>query len=128
SRAAFYRAYDLTRQRNFYAAWEQAGAFGDLVSYTTTPLEKEVINLRAYLILVRHGEHSLEKAIGLLTQIGRSPAARQNLELIQKRKRATLNERGPLENPYLALGVDHGAARVEWRRAWLTARSAKHAD
>jgi hypothetical protein len=63
-----------------------------------------------------------------LRQIDRSPVAKQNLDLIQKRKRATLNERGPLENPYLTLGVDHGSPTIEWRRAWLAARSAKHAD
>jgi hypothetical protein len=128
SKAAFYRAYDLTRQRNFDAAWEQAETFGDLASYTTTPLQKEVINLRAYLIMLRYGEHSLEEAIELLTPIGRSPAVKQNLKFIRQRKLVTRNERGPLENPYLALGVDHGAARAAWRRAWLAARSAKHAD
>lgn len=69
SRVAFYRAYDLTRERKFDAAWEQAEAFGNLTSYTTTPLEKEVINLRAYLILVRHGDSSLEKAIGVLGRL-----------------------------------------------------------
>lgn len=127
-RLAFYRAYHLTRKHNFEAAWEQAQEFGSLASRTTTPLEKEVINLRAYLMLIRDGDTSLQRAIKALRQIDRSPIAKQNLDLLRKRKIATLNERGPIQNPYLALGVDHGARTSEWRRAWLTARSPKHQD
>lgn len=128
SRVAFFRAYDLTRERRFDAAWEQAEAFENPVSHTTTPLEKEVVNLRAYLILVRKGDTCLETAIRFLERISRSPIASQNLEFLKKRKLATLNERGPLENPYLAFKVDHGASKIEWRRAWMAARSDKNAD
>lgn len=128
SQIAYYRAYDLTRERKFDVAWRQAEEFGELAVYTTTPIEKEIINLRAYLLLAMHGDASLELAIRTLRQIDRSPIARKNLALVLDREGCTLNERGPIENPYLALGANHGASRTEWHRAWLRLRSAKRHD
>ena len=50
--AAFRRAYDLTLNGSFGTAWSQIAAFA-AQSKPATRLQKEVENLRAYLMLVR---------------------------------------------------------------------------
>jgi hypothetical protein len=124
---AFRHAYDLTRHHEIEAAWEQISRFEE-PPHTTTPLQKEIVNLRAYLILAKQGDKGLGEAMSLLKKIDRSPIARQNWEFLRKRKNSTLNERGRLENPYLALEVEHGSPTGEWRRAWMELRSMKNID
>jgi hypothetical protein len=122
-RAAFWQAHDLTLARSFEPAWVQIMAFGKPPEMAT-PIQKEVLNLRVYLMMIRSGDKSLNAAIELLTKIKRAPVAAKNLQWVQERKRLTVNDRGPAENPYLVLGVAHGASPDECRRAWMTRRSA----
>jgi hypothetical protein len=124
---AFRRAYDLTRERSFDAAREQINAFGEPPK-VATPFQKEVINLRAYLTMIRSADKGLDEAIALLKGIRRSPQAGKNLAWLRKRKTVMVNEREPAENPYLVLKVAHGAPATGWRRSWMAIRSASKAD
>jgi hypothetical protein len=125
--AAFRRAYDLTLERNFEAAEDQIEAFGELPE-VASPLEKEVINLRAYLTLVYSDKIALDEATAILRRVRRSPAVQENLKWLERQRRATTNDRAPVENPYLFLGVDHGAPTREWKEAWRAIRSADKDD
>jgi hypothetical protein len=124
---AFRRAYDLTLEWSFDAAREQIIAFGEPPK-VATPFQKEVINLRAYLTMIRSADKGLDGAMALLKGICRSPQAGKNLAWLRKRKAVMVNEREPAENPYLVLKVAHGAPTTEWRRSWMAIRSASKDD
>lgn len=124
---AFLHAYELTLHRNLNTAWAQLKLFKTPYRMMT-PIEKEVVNLRAYLMLLKAGDDKIGDAIALLDTIRRSPMAKKNWDLLRARRTKTRNERSPIENPYLALGVDHGASRDRWRSAWMAIRSAKRND
>jgi hypothetical protein len=120
--AAFRRAYDLTRSRSYDAAWEQVSSF-EALPRPATRLQKEVENLRAYLILVRDEDSEpIRQAMEILRGIRDYKADSANYELVRRQSKRTRNERGSFENPYLVLGVEHGAQTAVWRRAWRRAR------
>jgi hypothetical protein len=120
--AAFRRAYDLTLSRSYGAAWEQVSSF-EALPRPATRLQKEVENLRAYLILVRDEDSEpIRQAMEILHGIRDYKADSANYELVRRQSKRTRNERGTFENPYLVLGVEHGAQAAVWRRAWRRAR------
>ncbi len=121
--AAFRRAYDLTLTCSYDAAWEQVSSFA-VLPRPATRLQKEVENLRAYLTLVR-GEDSdaMRQAMEILRGIRDYKAASANYEMVRRGSKQTINERGSFENPYLVLGVEHGAQTAVWKRAWRRARA-----
>jgi hypothetical protein len=121
--AAFRRAYDLTRSRSYDAAWEQVSAFA-VLPRPTTRLQKEVENLRAYLTLVGHeGSEPMRQALEILRGIRDYKAGSANYEMVLRQSKQTINKRSSFENPYLVLGVEHGAQTAAWRRAWRRARA-----
>lgn len=126
--AAFRRAYDLTLTHSYDAAWEQVSAFA-VLSRPMTRLQKEVENLRAYLVLVRDGDNDpMRQAMEILRNIRDYKASSANYEMVRRRSKQTINKRGSLENPYLVLGVEHGAQTAVWKRAWRRARAASGDD
>lgn len=124
---AFRYAYSLTRAERINAAWEQIQQF-DVPPLPTAPVDMEVLNLHAYLMLIRSGYRELDQAICLLERISQSPVAEDNLSLLRKRKQTVPGERPPIGNPYLALKVDHGAPREEWWKAYASIRTSRDAS
>ena len=126
---AFRRAVNLVKGARLDDAWEQIQKFS-APSETRSPIEMEVVNLRAYLLLVRSPEREedreLDGAIELLDAISHSPVAERNLQLLRKRKATLARERPRIDNPYLALGVDHRDSR--WKIAFLSVQTSKVAD
>jgi hypothetical protein len=126
---AFRRAINLVKAASVDDAWEQVQKFG-APSETTSPVEMEVVNLRAYLLLVRSSEREedreLDEAIELLDAISHSPVTERNLQLLRKRKVTLARERPRIDNPYLALGVDH--RDPGWKREYRSVRTSKVAD
>jgi hypothetical protein len=121
--AAFRRAYDLTLARCYDLAWAQVCAFPAL-SRPATRLQKEVENLRAYLTVVRAQDgESLRQAMGILRGIRGHRTASGNYQMIRHQFSLTINERGPFENPYLVLGVEHGTPTDTWKQVWRRARA-----
>lgn len=124
---AFLHAYELILQHDPKTACAQLNLFG-AASHLMTPIEKEVVNLYSYLMLLTSGDERIGDAIALLNRIRRSPTARKNWELLKSRSNTTRNQRDSVENPYLALGVRHGAPKETWRSAWMAIRSARRDD
>ena len=121
--AAFRLAYDLTLSCSYDAAWEQVSAFA-VLPRPATRLQKEVENLRAYLALVRsEGSEPMRQALEILRGIRNYKAGSANYEMARRQSKQTINERGSFENPYLVLGVEHGAQTAVWKRAWRRARA-----
>ena len=126
--AAFRRAYDLTLNRSFGMAWSQIATF-TAQSRPATRLQKEIENLRAYLTLVRSpSAAAMQQATTVLGGIRGYTVAKCNLELVRRQSQLTTNDRRPWENPYLVLGVDHGASPEVWKQAWRRTRTEKAHD
>lgn len=126
---AFRRAISLVKAGRLDDAWEQVQKFG-VPSQTTSPVEAEVVNLRAYLLLVTSTEkqesRELDEAIALLDAISQSPVAERNLRLLRKREVTLPRDRSRIENPYLVLGVDHQDRG--WKNAWRSVQTSNVAD
>lgn len=126
---AFRRAINLVKAARLDDAWEQVQKFG-APSEAMSPLEMEVVNLRAYLLLVmpadREGDRELNEAIALLEAISQSMVAERNLRLLRERGVTLPRERPRIENPYLVLGVDH--RDPGWKNEWRSIQTSKAAD
>ena len=48
--------------------------------------------------------------------------------MVRRQSQLTTNDRRPWENPYLILGVDHGAPPEVWKQAWRRTRAEKAHD
>ncbi|XKK40038.1 hypothetical protein HFP72_04435 [Nocardiopsis sp. ARC36] len=64
--------------------------------------------------------HAALRTLGRLSK--RSPITEANLAWVRTQLRTDRNHRGPLFNPYLELGVSHGAPQEKWREAWRRLR------
>lgn len=65
----------------------------------------------------------MRQAIEILRNIRGCKAGSANYEMVRRRSKQTINKRGSLENPYLVLGVEHGAQTAVWKRAWRRGRA-----
>jgi hypothetical protein len=126
--AAFYRAYLLIRSGKFDQAWSQMKV-QPVSPKPLTHLHKEIENLRAYSAIVRTQDCvAAKEARSRLNSIQGSQSARVNLVLVRDQLALTVNARETLQNPYLVLGVDHGASHDEWTHAWRRLRAANRED
>lgn len=121
--AGLRRAYDMTVDGKLDEARAQVLAFGR-PSAVLTPVQREIFNLKAYILSVGPPGEGFDEAINLLGRISKSPVAAANLELL-RRRRDTGD--GVARNPYFTLGVRHGAPAAEWRKAWRVIRT-RHKD
>ena len=124
---AIRRAYDLVIEGRVDEAGEQAAAF-DRAPKRGRPLPPsihsmlpEALNIAAYAALARE---DLPDAEGLMERAAAmSDEAAGNLRLIRTWRATSKNNRDPLTNPYLELGLPHGSADWEIRYRELVRES-----
>lgn len=89
-------------------------------------VREEAVGMEVYLDLrfAENGDsEALRKALNqLLALENRSPGTDANISWLRGRLATDRNRRGPLFNPYLELGVAHGAPQRQWREAWRRLR------
>lgn len=89
-------------------------------------VREEAVAMEVYLDL-RFSESGDPRALRvalerLLAVDGPSAATHANIAWVRSQLALDRNSRGPLFNPYLELGVPHGAPEQEWREAWRKLR------
>lgn len=85
-------------------------------------VREEAVGMKVYLDL-RFSENGDPQALhvaleSLLALENRSAATDANISWLRSRIRTDRNSRNPIFNPYLELGVPHGAPQQVWREAW----------
>lgn len=89
-------------------------------------VREEAVAMEVYLDLrfAENGDSAaLRKALDrLLALENRSLGTDANISWLRDRLATDRNRRGPLFNPYLELGVAHGAPQREWRETWRRLR------
>ncbi|MFF7166527.1 hypothetical protein ACFZBP_35005 [Streptomyces sp. NPDC008086] len=125
---ALNRAYDLVKTGDLEAAAEQARSLTrDSVSSRKVPadLVQEALALAAYVAVAQSERHespagrdrlldSAEEYAGKAAAQGGAVAER-NLRLFRAWRGTKRNDRGPFNNPFLDIGLDHGADGWEER-------------
>lgn len=109
---ALRQAYDLLCMNELGRASSQ---IDKLVSFESAApaYRDEILNFHAYTLLLRE---QLDAAAVVLDEIrGSHESARSNLRLIQERRAVAINDRATASNPYLDLGLPHGAPSWETR-------------
>ncbi|MGW5000219.1 hypothetical protein ACWEP8_21370 [Streptomyces hydrogenans] len=112
---ALNRAYDLAKSGDMEAAARQARSLtrkskggrsvpADLVS--------EAYGIAAYAAAVAGDLEGAEEYADRAAE-GNGDIAERNLALVRAWRATTKNNRGPVTNPFLELGLDHGASRWE---------------
>ncbi|NYE46026.1 hypothetical protein HDA32_001146 [Spinactinospora alkalitolerans] len=89
-------------------------------------VREEAVNMQVYLrfrFSAPTDSGVLSWGESRLRNLGRgNPTLAANLRWIAERKAASVNDREPVPNPYLELGVHHGAPAAEWQSAWRALR------
>ncbi|MFG2920917.1 hypothetical protein ACGFYA_05295 [Streptomyces sp. NPDC048305] len=125
---ALNRAYDLVKTGDLEAAAEQARSLTrDSVGSRKVPadLVQEALALAAYVAVAQSERHespsgrdrlldSAEEYAGRAAEQGGAVAER-NLRLFRAWRGTKWNDRGPFNNPFLDIGLDHGADGWEER-------------
>jgi hypothetical protein len=109
---ALRQAYDLLCLNDLARALSQ---IDKLMSFETADpaYRAEVLNFHAYTLLLRE---ELDAATAALKGIsGSREAAESNLRMIEQRRTVPRNDRPAASNPYLDLGLPHGAPNWETR-------------
>ncbi|MEU9322828.1 hypothetical protein AB0D91_03305 [Streptomyces canus] len=109
---ALRQAYDLLCLNDFARASSQ---IDKLVSFETAEpaYRAEALNFHAYTLLLRE---ELDAAAVALTEIsGSRELAESNLRMVEQRRALPRNDRPAASNPYLDLGLPHGAPSWETR-------------
>nr|WP_218909778.1 hypothetical protein [Nocardiopsis sinuspersici] len=92
----------------------------------TTWVREEAVATEVYLDLrfADPGDSQpLHEALRRLSALASDhPVIRGNIAWVRRRLETDRNNRGPLFNPYLELGVPHGASNEEWKEAWRSLR------
>ncbi len=65
----------------------------------------------------------MRQALEILRGIRNLKAGSANYEMVRRPSKQTTNKRSSFENPYLMLGVEHGAHTAAWKTAWRRARA-----
>lgn len=78
----------------------------------------EALNFRAYLLLLEEKLDDAAKVLGQIREL--HPIATANLALIERRSKVRRNDRGPASNPFLDLGLPHGAPN--WKMCYRDQR------
>jgi hypothetical protein len=93
---------------------------------TATWVREEAVATEVYLNLrfADPGDSQpLHDALRRLSALGSNhPVIRDNIAWVRRHLETDRNNRGPLFNPYLELGVPHGAPAEEWKEAWRSLR------
>ncbi|MEV8065880.1 hypothetical protein AB0P32_07000 [Streptomyces sp. NPDC085995] len=109
---ALRQAYDLLCLNDLVRASAQ---IDKLVSFETADpaYRAEALNLHAYTLLLRE---DLDAAAAVLEEISAShTSAESNLRMVRQRRTVPRNDRPAASNPYLDLGLPHGAESWETR-------------
>ncbi|MFD7775714.1 hypothetical protein [Streptomyces sp. NPDC059753] len=109
---ALRQAYDLLRLNDLARASSQ---IDKLVSFETAApaYRAEALNFHAYTLLLR--EELNAAAVVLKGISGAHELAESNLRMIEQRRAVPRNDRPAASNPYLDLGLPHGAPSWETR-------------
>ncbi len=78
----------------------------------------ETLNFKAYLLLLEEKLDEAAEALGHIREL--NPIAEQNFALIERRSKIRRNDRGPASNPFLDLGLPHGASN--WKMCYRDQR------
>lgn len=101
-------------------------ALAPYVESASTWVREEAVATEVYLDLrfADPGDSQpLRDALRRLSALGSEhPVIRDNTTWVHRHLETDRNNRGPLFNPYLELGVPHGAPTEEWKEAWRSLR------
>jgi hypothetical protein len=101
-------------------------ALAPYVESASTWVREEAVATEVYLDLrfADPGDSQpLRDALRRLSALGSEhPVIRDNITWVRRHLETDRNNRGPLFNPYLELGVPHGAPTEEWKEAWRSLR------
>ncbi|WP_127353818.1 hypothetical protein [Actinacidiphila soli] len=110
------RAYDLVKSGEAEAAARQARSFtrGGTGRSVPAGLVPEAYAIAAYAAAVSGDLETAEEHAGKSAERG-GDIAERNLALVRAWRATTRNNRGPVTNPFLELGLDHGVGGWEER-------------
>lgn len=115
--AALNRAYDLLKSGDLEAAARQALPFlPSARRRRTVPAEliPEAYSIAAYVAAVS-GEFGAAEEYAAEAASAAGGVAQRNLTLVRTWRATSRNNRGPVANPFLEVGLDHGSAAWEPR-------------
>ncbi|RZB17069.1 hypothetical protein StrepF001_23260 [Streptomyces sp. F001] len=118
---ALRRAYDLAKSGDMEAAGRQADSFLRDRAVRSLPagLVCEAYTIAAYVAVVTSATAAGSEKLALAEEHARkatgtgSAVAERNLALVRTWRSTPKNQRGPMTNPFLELGLDHAAERWE---------------
>ncbi|MCG3039789.1 hypothetical protein L7D48_04260 [Streptomyces sp. S1A] len=112
---ALNRAYDLVKSGDLEAAARQARSFtgeDGTGRNVPAPLLAEAYTIAAYTAAVEGSLAAAEEHARKAAERG-GDIAERNLALVLAWRATTKNDRGPVTNPFLEIGLDHGSTRWE---------------
>ncbi|MEU3189072.1 hypothetical protein ABZ686_00170 [Streptomyces sp. NPDC006992] len=116
------RAYDMLKEGDLEGAAAQADLFenGRAGTDASRALQQEALNIRAYVQSVYGNLKVAEELAEKAARLGGE--AERNLRLVRNWHTTRKNQRGPVTNPFLELGLDHGSSQWEKRTRELYRR------